>query len=91
MAVQALDIANDLSAKGMERQQAEAVGSAIVRSLDDTGSSYATKADIIRVEGQIDRARADMLLALEKQRTQLILSIGAIVALVNVAERVLLG
>ena len=100
MAVQALDIARELTAKGIERDQAEAIGDVIVRSLEDRQGDLAKASDITRLEGElrsteqrldsrIDQVRSELLLALERQRTQLILSIGAIVAVITAVERLL--
>ena len=68
MSVQALDIANELAANGIEKQQAEAIGSAIVRSLEANQDSLATKGGLELVRNEIDKLRAELLLAIERQR-----------------------
>ena len=75
MSVQTLGIANELAAKGVEKQQAEAIGSAIVRSLETNQDSLTTKGDLDLVRIEIDKLRAELLLAIERQRN----GFGAIV------------
>ena len=50
MALQSLDIAKDLNAAGVEKAQAEAIGSAIVRAVSEQEAKFVTKSDFAGFE-----------------------------------------
>ena len=63
MAVQALDIADELTANGgFDKRQAEAIGRVVARSLEADGRSYATALQLENVETRLG-ARLDVIKA----------------------------
>ena len=57
MATHSLAISRELESAGIEKKHAEAIAEAVATHSDE---SFATKADIARLEGRIDKVDAKM-------------------------------
>ena len=80
MSVQALDIADELSASGLDKRQAEAIGRVIARSFEADGANNATKADIALLRSDMDKMKAELLLSDARQRNATVTIIGTLLA-----------
>ena len=82
MALQSLDIARELAATGMDRSQAEAVGTAIVRIAEERDGDAATGADLERVEhdltAEIMSVRSDLTAEIASVRSDLTAEIASV-------------